>query len=115
MPGKGASFFGFDFYIAWCHIGTMTVAHAKNVRVVARVPEQIRHMLEQAAELMGAPLNQFLVQSAYKEAQHVLEKEALISLSRAQAKQVFSLLENPPKPNVRLKRAAALFKANVRV
>ena len=68
-----------------------------------------------AADLQGAALNQFLVQSAYKEAQQIVERETLIRLSETQAKQVFSLLENPPKPNARLKRAALLFKANVRV
>ena len=68
-----------------------------------------------AADLEGSAMNQFLVQAAYKEAQQILERETLIRLTEAQAKQVFSLLENPPKPNARLKRAASLFKANVRV
>ena len=88
---------------------------ASNARVVARVPSPIRSVIEQAAELMGAPLNQFLVQSAYKEARYILEQETLIRLSQTQARQVFTLLEKPPKPNARLKRARALFKSNVRV
>ena len=93
----------------------MQVIHSKNARVVARVPEQVRRVIQMAADLQGAALNQFLVQSAYKEAQQIVERETLIRLSETQAKQVFSLLENPPKPNARLKRAALLFKANVRV
>ena len=104
-----------DRSLWWCHIGTMQVIHSKNARVVARVPEQVRRVIQMAADLQGAALNQFLVQSAYKEAQQIVERETLIRLSETQAKQVFSLLESPPKPNARLKRAASLFKANVRV
>jgi len=93
----------------------MPIARPHNARVVARVPEQVRRVIQMAADLQGAPLNQFLVQTAYKEAQRILERETLIRLSEAQAKQMVSLLENPPKPNAKLKRAAKLFKANVRV
>jgi len=83
--------------------------------VGARVPEQVRDVIQMAADLQGAGLNQFLVQCAYKEAQQILERESLIRLSESQAKQLFDLLENPPAPNARIKRAAALLKANVRV
>ena len=65
-----------------------------------------------AADLTGAPLNQFLVQTAYREARQILERESLIRLSETQAKQVFDLLANPPNPNERLKRAAELFKSS---
>jgi len=68
-----------------------------------------------AADLTGASLNQFLVQTAYREARQILERETLIRLSEAQAKQVFDLLNNPPIPNSKLSQAAELFKVNVRV
>ena len=93
----------------------MRVAQEQNARVVARVPKQIRDAIQMAADLVGAPLNQFLVQTAYKEAQQILERESLVRLSESQAKQVFALLDKPPKPNAKLKRAAQVFKANVRV
>lgn len=93
----------------------MSVAHAQSARVVARVPKQIRDAIQMAADLSGAPLNQFLVQTAYKEARQILERESLVRLSESQAKQVFALLDKPPKPNAKLKRAAQMFKANVRV
>lgn len=93
----------------------MSSTHAQNVRVVARVPEQIRSAIQTAADLIGAPLNQFLVQTAYKEARQILERESLVSLSQSQSKQIFALLDKPPKPNAKLKRAAQIFKANVRV
>ena len=93
----------------------MPVSNLNNARFVARVPEQVRRVIQMAADLQGAPLNQFLVQTAYKEAKGILERETLIRLSETQAKQVFSLLKTPPEPNARLTRAASLFKTNVRV
>lgn len=74
----------------------------------------MRSTLEQAAELVGATVNQFVVQSAYEEAQRILERETVIRLSRADAQRVFALTENPPKPNKRLKEAVKAFNASVR-
>ena len=68
-----------------------------------------------AADLTGASLDQFLVQTAYREARQILESETLIRLSEAQAKQVFDLLNKPPIPNGELSQAAELFKVNAGV
>ena len=42
-------------------------------RITARVSDKVRVTLEQAAELLGATVNQFVVQTAYQEAQRVIE------------------------------------------
>ncbi|MDD5261561.1 MAG: DUF1778 domain-containing protein [Methylacidiphilales bacterium] len=83
-------------------------------RITARVSDSVRGTLEQAAELLGATVNQFVVQTAYQEAQRVIERESLIRLSQKDAWKVFSLLDNPPKPNKRLKDAVKAFKGTVR-
>lgn len=82
-----------------------------DTRVTARIPQQIKETIEQAAILSGATLNQFIVGAALKEAQQILEAEKVIELSQQDAEKVFSLLENPPTPNERLKAAAAKHKA----
>ncbi len=82
-------------------------------RITARVPSEMRSTLEQAAKLVGATVNQFVIQSAYEEAQRILERETVIRLSRADAQCVFALMENPPKPNKRLKEAIKGFNAAV--
>ncbi|MBN1960338.1 MAG: DUF1778 domain-containing protein [Deltaproteobacteria bacterium] len=79
-------------------------------RITARVSDNVRMTLEQAAELLGATVNQFMVQAAYQEAQRILEREALIQLSQKDAKKVLFLLDHPPKPNKRLKDAVKVFK-----
>lgn len=83
-------------------------------RITARVSDQVRITLEQAAELLGSTVNQFVVQTAYLEAQRVIERELVIRLSQKDARKVLSLIDNPPKPNQRLKEAAKDFKGSVR-
>lgn len=83
-----------------------STSSVNDARVTARIPSQIKETLEQAAALSGATLNQFLVQSALKEAHKILEAERVIHLSQQDADRVFSLIENPPEPNSALKAAA---------
>ena len=52
-------------------------------RITARVSDKVRVTLEQAAELLGATVNQFVVQTAYEEAQRVIERESVIQIGRA--------------------------------
>lgn len=83
-------------------------------RITARVSDNVRVTLEQAAELLGATVNQFVVQTAYQEAQRVIERESVIRLSQQDARRIFSLVDHPPKPNPRLKAAVKAFKCSVR-
>ena len=83
----------------------METATAKQDRIGARVPHEVYETLCRAAELTGATVNQFLVQSALKEAQAVIEREEVIRLSPRDWNWLLDLLENPPKPNTRLKAA----------
>jgi uncharacterized protein (DUF1778 family) len=83
-------------------------------RITARVSDTVRVTLEQAAELLGSTVNQFVVQTAYQEAQRVVDRETVLRLSQKDARQVLSLLDNPPKPNKRLKAAVKKFKDTVR-
>ena len=83
-------------------------------RITARVSDSVRMTLEQAAELSGATVNQFVVQTAYQEAQRLIERESVIRLSQKDARKVLSLLDNPPKPNKRMKDTVKAFKGSVR-
>jgi uncharacterized protein (DUF1778 family) len=83
-------------------------------RITARVSGSVRATLEQAAELLGATVNQFVVQTAYQEAQRILERESVIRLSQQDARKVFSLLDSPPKPGKALKDAVKAYRGSVR-
>ena len=90
------------------------VLEEPRMRITARVTETMRDTMEQAAELMGSTLNQFMVQIAYLEAQRVIERESVIRLSQKDARKVLSLIDTPPKPNKLLKQAVKEFKGSVR-
>ncbi len=65
----------------------------------------MRDALEQAAQLQGTTVNPFVVQSAYQQAQRILERETVLRLSQRDAQKVFSMLEDPPKAKKQLKEA----------
>ena len=83
-------------------------------RITARVSDSVRDTLEQAAELLGATVNQFVVQTAYVEAQRLIERESVIRLSQKDAHKILALLDNPPKSNPRLKAAVKIYQGTVR-
>ena len=84
----------------------------QNQRVSARVPTHVYQMLAQAAELTGATLNQFLVQSAFEKAQKVIEHEWFIKMTVRSASAFFDALENPPEPNEKLSNAIRAYKSS---
>ena len=98
----------------WHHTGMEQVLEEPRKRITARVSDSVRDTLEQAAELLGATVNQFVVQTAYVEAQRVIERESVIRLSQKDAHKILALLDNPPKPNKRLKDAVKIYKGAVR-
>ncbi len=85
----------------------------KNERITARVSAQVKDTLSSAAEIMGATLNQFLIQAALEKAENIIEKEKIIYLSKKDAEVFFSSLENPPEPNKKLKNAYVNYKEKV--
>ena len=67
-----------------------------------------------AADLTGATLNQFLVQAALEKAEHIIEKDKLIQLSKNDAEVFFGALENPPEPNAKLMNAVKNYRAYIK-
>lgn len=74
-------------------------------RIPARMPTAVYEKIAEAAQSIGATLNQFLVQSALEKANAVLEEERIIKLSAASSEALFAIMENPPEPNEYLKQA----------
>lgn len=74
-------------------------------RIPARMPTAVYDRLVEAAQAVGATLNQFLVSSALEKADAILERERVINLSAVSADALFTLMENPPEPNEYLKNA----------
>jgi len=98
-----------DITLVFWGIQTMSVSK-QNQRVSAREPLHVYDMLSQAAELSGATVNQFLVQSALEKAQNVMERERFIRMTTRSASLFFDALENPPEPNEKLRHAIKAYK-----
>lgn len=74
-------------------------------RITARVSHPIATKLQVAADLMGATLNQFLVQAAVEKADKIIDHERTIHFSREDAALFIQMLDNPAQPNAALKKA----------
>ncbi len=74
-------------------------------RIPARMPTAVYERLVEAAQAVGATLNQFLVSAALEKADAILERERVIKLSAASSDALFTIMENPPEANEYLKKA----------
>ncbi len=74
-------------------------------RITTRVSENVHSVLAEAATLVGATVNQFVVQSALERAKSVIEHERFVFLSSQASKKFIEALDNPPKANEQLKAA----------
>jgi|TARA_B100000809_G_scaffold39487_1_gene34568 uncharacterized protein (DUF1778 family) len=81
-------------------------------RVSARIPQHVFERLTEAAHVVGATLNQFLVQSALEKAEKLLEQERVIQMSQRDAELFFETVENPPPINKKLLEAMDAYQEN---
>lgn len=88
----------------------MTLTSDERGRITARVPQNVQDTLQQAADLVGSPLNQFIVQAALREAQRVIDRERVVELSSHDAAFLLKLLDRPARPNPRLAQALRDYK-----
>ena len=88
----------------------MTVSTEERGRITTRVPQNVQDTLQHAAELLGATLNQFVVQAALSEARRVIERDRVIHLSSTDAAFLMNLMDKPPAPNTRLRKAFQTYK-----
>ena len=92
-----------------------TNAKRKETRLVARTSTEIQEIIQRAADYSGATLSQFLIDSAMEKARHVIERTETLHLSMTGADALFAILDNPPKANAKLLKAAKRYKDTVNV
>jgi uncharacterized protein (DUF1778 family) len=78
-------------------------------RITARVSSLVADTLNEAAELAGTTLNNFVVQAALKEAHRIIDREKTIYVSNQDAAMLLNMLDNPPPPNAALRMAFKRF------
>lgn len=78
-----------------------------NRRMNLRVTPEAKAKLVRAATLRHTDLTNFVTEVALREAEAVIASSESVSLSERDSLQVLALLDNPPKPNAKLKKAIA--------
>ncbi len=86
----------------------------KTERIVARTSVEQKALIEQAANLQGITVSDFIISNAYREAVKTIERHQVLKLSQRDSEIFAELLMNPPAPNEALKEAAQLHKTLVK-
>lgn len=83
----------------------MTTATLDRGRITTRVSASVQDKLETAASMIGATVNQFIVQCSLREAERIIERERVIELSGKEAAAFLHALDKPLPPNKKLTAA----------
>ena len=78
-------------------------------RLTTRLTENVQDKLQTAADLVGATLNQFVVQAALEKAERLIESESTLVLTRAESLRLLELMENPPPRNEKFLQTQARY------
>ena len=78
-------------------------------RLTTRITDHVQDKLQMAADLVGATMNQFVVQAALEKAERVIESESTIVLTRRESLRLLELIENPPPRNKKFLQAMARY------
>lgn len=68
-------------------------------RLTTRMTDHVLDKLQVAADIVGATVNQFVVQAALEKADKVIESESTIALSRRESMRLLEMMDNPPPRN----------------
>lgn len=78
-------------------------------RLTTRITDRVQETLQAAADLVGATLNQFVVQAALEKAEKIIENESTMILTRRESMRLLQLLDNPPPRNEKFLAAQARY------
>jgi len=78
-------------------------------RLTTRITSHVQEKLQMAADLVGATVNQFVVQAALEKANKVIESESTLILTRRESLRLLDLIENPPLRNEAFLQAQARY------
>ncbi len=77
-----------------------------NQRMALRIRPADKAIIMRAVELAQTDMTTFILRTALREARSVIEEHERVELSERDGRLVMELLENPPEPNARLRKAA---------
>jgi uncharacterized protein (DUF1778 family) len=77
-----------------------------NNRVALRVRPADKALIMRATAVAQTDMTDFILRAALREAQSVIEEHERLKLTRRDSLRVLDLLEHPPAPNAKLRKAA---------
>ena len=77
-----------------------------NKRIALRVRRADKALIMRAAAFAQSDMTTFILQAAVREARSVVEEHERVELTERDSRLVRELLENPPAPNAKLRKAA---------
>ena len=78
-----------------------------NKRLNLRISPETKAKIVRAAALRDTDLTNFVTQTALREAEAIIEAAETVKLTNGDFQRVLTLLENPPRPNAKLRAAIA--------
>ena len=76
-------------------------------RITARIDEDTRELLAQAAAILGvSSINAFVLSAAIEKAREIMDRERSLKLSQKDAMMLVEALDKDVSPNARLRQAA---------
>lgn len=78
---------------------------AQRARLQVRLDAGAKKLLQRAAGYSRTSLSQFVLSTALREAERIVERHEVITLTDAEWDRFYAALENPPEPNAALKEA----------
>lgn len=90
---------------------TGTPQKTRSARLEARISQEQKALFQQAALLSTRTLSEFVVDSAQKAAQRIVDEHENVRLTREEQLRFLNALLKPPAPSKRLRQAAAQYRA----
>lgn len=85
----------------------------KPERLEARISADLKKRLQFAADLQGSTLSEFLLRSAEKAANEIIQEHHIIKFTTEDSRAFADSIFNAPKPNSRLRSAFQDYKKDV--
>ncbi len=77
-----------------------------NNRLALRIRSVDKAIIMRAVALAQTDMTEFILRTALREAQSVIEAHERVKLTERDSLRVLALLENPPLPNAKMRKAA---------
>jgi uncharacterized protein (DUF1778 family) len=86
------------------------LTHHKSERFEARVSAELKKLFQEAANLHGMTMTDFVIRSAQEAAKRTVQEQEIMRLSEQDRNVFVSALLNPPEPSPRLRAAVKHYK-----